>query len=326
MSLRIIHDCDPGNDDALAILVASGHPGLELAAVTTGAGHLEAHRTARNAAITLSFARPVPVAAGAVGPLVRDRLVAGVLDQTSALDPERLDLPALPLDPRHSVELMADTLRAADRTTIVCTGPLTNLAMLLRAHPELSSRIERVVLLGGAWGLGNKTAAAEWNMLCDPEAAAIVFASGLPVRLIPLDVTPQLGIDADLAGETGAIGSAMAAFAAELLQSLVLTFKPGLLGPALMPLNDPVAPLLAAEPALARWAPARIEMELAGRHSYGRTVIDFACRAGLPANCEVAIGLDAPALRRSFLDALRRLATFHPFNSETSTWHNPAAS
>ncbi|MCO6052193.1 nucleoside hydrolase [Mesorhizobium sp. RP14(2022)] len=316
MNLRIIHDCDPGNDDALAILVASGHSGLELAAVTTGAGHLEAHRTARNAAITLSYARPVPVSAGAVGPLVRERLVAGVLDQTSALDPERPDLPAVPLDPRHSVELMADTLKAANKTTIVCTGPFTNLAMLLRAYPDLASRIERVVSLGGAWGLGNKTAAAEWNMLCDPEAAAVVFGSGVPIRLVPLDVTPELGIDADLAGEVESMGGPMAGFAAELLHSLVLTFRPGLLGPTLMPLNDPVAPLLAAEPALARWAPARVEVELAGRHTYGRTVVDFACRAGMPANCEVAIGLDPRALRRAFLDALRRLASSSS-NSET---------
>ncbi len=311
MSLRIIHDCDPGNDDALAILVAAGHEKLDLAAVTTGAGHLAGERTARNAAITMGFAAPVavPVSAGATVPLVRERLIAGVLDHQSALDPERPDLPAVPLDPRHSVDLMADTLDAADRTTIVTTGPLTNLALLLRRRPDLAGRIERIVTLGGAWGLGTKTAAAEWNILCDPEAAAIVFASGVPLLLVPLDVTPELGIDDRLADEVEAIGGAMATFAAELLRSLVVTFRPGLFAPPFMPLNDPLAPLLAAQPDLARTVPARVDVELAGRHTYGRTVIDFANRTGQPANCEVAIGLDAPRLRAAFLSALRRLAS-----------------
>ncbi len=311
MRRRIIHDCDPGNDDALAILVAAGHAGLDLVAVTTGAGHLDGGRTARNAARTMAFTGPlaVPVSAGAMDPLVRDRMIAGILDLETGLDPERPDLPEVDLDRRHSVELMADTLRGADRTTIVTTGPLTNTATLLRTDPSCKDRIERIVALGGAWGLGNKTAAAEWNILCDPEAASIVFSSGLDITLIPVDAAAEVGIDGSLADEVEFLGGNMSAFAAELLRSLVSTFRPGLLSPEFMPLNDPTAPLVAADPGLARTVPARVDVELAGKFTYGRTVVDFAGRTGLPANCDVVIGFDAAATRAAFIGALKQLAS-----------------
>ncbi|PSJ64694.1 nucleoside hydrolase [Kumtagia ephedrae] len=309
MTSPILHDCDPGNDDALAILVAAGHAGLDLRAVTTGAGHLAWERTARNAAITVarSGRRGIPVAAGAQAPLVRERLIAGVLDLESALDPNRPDLEAVGLDRRHSAELIAETARKG-ATTIVTTGPLTNLAMALRREPELSDQIQRIVTLGGAWGLGNKTAAAEWNILCDPEAAAIVFGAGIPVTLIPVDGAANAGITPSLITSTEAIGGPVGSFAAELLRSLVSTFQPGLFGPDHMPLNDPVAPLVAADPTLARLVPARVDVELAGKFTYGRTVIDFAGRAGRPPNADVVIGLDEERVHRAFVDAIARLA------------------
>jgi len=310
MSKSIILDCDPGNDDALGILVAAGHAELELKAVTTGAGHLAGDRTARNGAITVAVSgrRDVPVSAGATGPLVRERLIAGVLDQTSALDPERPDLPSMPFDSRHSADLIAELVATGVASTIVTTGPLTNLAMALRRHPDLAGRIERIVTLGGAWGLGNKTAAAEWNVLCDPEAAAIVFGAGIPVTLIPIDVGVDAGITETLIADTEAIGGRIGAFAGELLRSLVLTFRPGIFGPAHMPLNDPVASLVAADPALARTVPARVDIELAGKFTYGRTVVDFAGRSGLPANADIVTSLDGPAVHRAFVGALDRLA------------------
>jgi inosine-uridine nucleoside N-ribohydrolase len=310
MSKAIVLDCDPGNDDALAILVAAGHAGLDLKAVTTGAGHLAGDRTARNGAIAVAVSgrRDVPVSAGATGPLVRERLIAGVLDQASALDPERPDLPSVPLDGRHSADMIAELVSTGTATTIVTTGPLTNLALALRRHPGLAGRIERIVTLGGAWGLGNKTAAAEWNVLCDPEAAAIVFGAGIPLTLIPIDVGAEAGITGALIAGAEAIGGRIGAFAGELLRSLVGTFRPGIFGPAHMPLNDPVAPLVAADPALARTIPARVDIELAGKFTYGRTVIDFAGRSGLPANAEVVTALDGAGIHRAFVAALERLA------------------
>ena len=310
MTLPIILDCDPGNDDALAILVAAGHAGLDLRAVTTGAGHLAHDRTARNGAIAV-FATgrgDVPVAAGAEGPLVRERLIARVLDLESALDPERPDLDAVELNPRHSAELIAENVQEGSVATIVTTGPMTNLAMALRRYPDISGKIGSVVSLAGARGQGNKTAAAEWNILCDPEAAAIVVGAGIPLTLVPIDVGPQAVITDRLIADAEAIGGTVGSFSAELLRSLVMTFRPGVFGPACMPLNDPVAPLVAAEPQLAQTVPARVEIELSGKFTYGRTVIDFACRTGEPANADIVIGLDSKRAHEALIEAISRLA------------------
>src|SRR5690606_20613422 len=146
----------------------------------------------------------------------------------------------------------------------------------------------------------------------DPEAAAIVFSAGIPVTLIPIDVGAEAGITEALIGDTEAVGGRVGAFAAELLRSLVLTFRPGVFGPAHMPLNDPVAALVAADPSLARTVRARVDVELAGKHTYGRTVIDFAGRSSLPANADVVISLDGAGLHRAFVAALARLAASHP--------------
>ena len=304
--ISVLIDCDPGNDDALGILAALGSPGLTVRAITTGAGHLAADRTARNGAIAVAMAGAghVPVHRGVAQPLVRERLIARVLDLASALDPERPDLPAAPLAPASSAEAIVAVAEASEGLTVVTTGPLTNLALALRLRPATASNIERIVTLGGAWGLGNKTAAAEWNVLCDPDAAAIVLGAGIPLTLIPIDAAVQVVIDDDLLVAVERGGGPVSAFAAELLRSLRSTFTPGLFGPADMPLNDPLAALVAAEPALCRTVPARVEIELAGRHTYGRTVIDFAGRSGLAPNCDVAIAFDVPATRRAFVSAL----------------------
>jgi inosine-uridine nucleoside N-ribohydrolase len=311
MSLPIILDCDPGNDDALGIFVAAGHAAIDLRAVTTGAGHLASDRTARNAAITLHLSgrSNIPIGAGALNPLVRERMIAGVLDMASALDPERPDLEGQDLDPRHSMDLITQTVLSGGATTIVTTGPLTNLAMALRHTPEITATLERIVMLGGSWGLGNKTAAAEWNILCDPEAAHVVLGAGIPITMLPIDALSPVGITPELIECTHAIGGPVGSFATELLQSLVTTFRPGsTMAPKFMPLNDPVASLVAAQPELAQTQPARVDIELTGRHTYGRTVVDFGLRGDAVANVDVVTQLDCDRTLDTFIDALTRLA------------------
>jgi inosine-uridine nucleoside N-ribohydrolase len=312
VTISVLHDCDPGNDDALCILVALGSPRLSIAAVTTGAGHLDANRTALNAAITLSVAgaNTIPVTRGALAPLVRERLIAGVLDLQNALDPERPDLPAVPIDETMtSAEKIADLAARTPGLTIVTTGPFTNLALALRNRPSIAAKLTRIVALGGAWGLGNKTAAAEWNVLCDPEAASIVFGAGVPITLLPIDATAQVMIDEALVEAVAALRGRSARFATELLRSLRATFiGGGPFAPTDMPLNDPLAMLVAAEPALVRTIAARVDVELVGRFTYGRTVMDFAGKSGMPPNCEVALQFDVAATRLAFLRALTRLS------------------
>jgi inosine-uridine nucleoside N-ribohydrolase len=310
MTLLVVHDRDPGNDDALPILAAFGSPTIDLRAVTTGAGHLAADRTARNAAIIVAAAgrSDVPVTRGVEGPLVRERLIAQVLDFERGLDPERNDLPAASVDARvTSAGTIARLATDEPGLIVVTTGPLTNLALALRNAPAIAPRLGGVVMLAGAWGLGNKTAAAEWNVLCDPEAAAIVFGCGALVTLIPIDAAAEVTIDDALVGMPRAVGGRIGALAAELLASLRSTFRPGPFGPSDAPLNDPLAILLTSNPALARRLPARVEIELAGRHTYGRTVVDFAERSPLGPNCEVAVEFDVEATRRAFIDALAAL-------------------
>ena len=272
MKRPILLDCDPGNDDALGMLIACGSPNLALTAVTTGAGHHSHDRTARNAAITLAAAKAnhIPVTRGAEGPLVRERLIAQTLDMERGLDRERKDLAATTIEPKTtSAEMIANVAMAGEPLTIVTTGPLTNLALALRTCPAMAPKLQRIVMLCGAWGLGNKTAPAEWNVLCDPEAAAIVFACGGPVTLVPIDAASRVTIDGELVKAVATQGSAVASFAIELLQSLRSTHRAGVFGPPDMPLNDPLAPLVATHAGLVRTASARVDVELAGRHTYG---------------------------------------------------------
>jgi len=308
--IDLIHDCDPGNDDAVAILAALGHENLNLLAVTTGAGHLAADRTARNAAITVAAAFPasVPVSAGSPGPLLRERLIARLLDMESGLDPERPDLAAVPLDAMHSVDRLAHELRRHPGLTVVATGPLTNLALLIRRYPDEAARIGRIVTLSGAWGLGTKTASAEWNILCDPEAAAIVYGAGIPLTMVPVDASGLVPIDEALISAVAEIKGPAAALAAELLRSLTRTFFPGVLTPSEPPLHDPCAILVAAEPGIARSVPARVEVDTAPGINYGRTVVDFAARTGKPNNCDVVVEFDVAKTHACLIEALRRLA------------------
>jgi inosine-uridine nucleoside N-ribohydrolase len=308
--IDIVHDCDPGNDDALGILAALGHPKLNLLAVTTGAGHLAADRTAVNGTIAVAAARPkvVPVSAGSARPLLRERLIARILDMENGLDPERHDLQRVSLDRQHSVDRIAAEANSHPGLTVVATGPLTNLALALRRYPELVGKIGRIITLSGAWGLGTKTAAAEWNILCDPEAAAIVYGAGIQITMIPVDASGTVPITQALIDRMAVLPGPAAALAAELLASLVTTYRPGVMVPPEMPLHDPCAILLAAAPDIAKTAPARVDVETAPGLNYGRTVVDFARRTDRPDNCEVVISFDVEATHVALLDAIGALS------------------
>jgi inosine-uridine nucleoside N-ribohydrolase len=308
--IDLLHDCDPGNDDAVAILAALGHPALNLLAVTTGAGHLAADRTAVNGAIAVAAAHPkrVPVSAGSREPLLRERLIARILDMENGLDPERPDLARVELDPLHSVDRIAAAAAAHPGLRVVTTGPLTNLALAIRRYPELRERIGRIVTLGGAWGLGTKSAAAEWNILCDPEAAAIVYGSGIPITMVPVDASGTVPITSGLIDRIAALPGPAARLAAELLASLLTTYRPGVLVPPEMPLHDPCAILVAADPAIAKTAPARVDVETGQGLNYGRTVVDFAGRTDRPVNCDVVISFDVAATHDALVDALAALS------------------
>src|SRR4051794_24780161 len=190
----VILDGDPGHDDALAILLALASPRLEVLAVTTVSGNANLERTTRNAlrVLTLLGRTDIPVAAGAERPLRRDPWLPVSVHGESGLDGAELPEPTTPARPESAVELIASLLRASPApVTLVPTGPLTNIALLLRAAPTIRDRIAAISLMGGGIGIGNTTAVAEFNVWQDPEAAAVVFESGIPLAMAGLDVTHQ---------------------------------------------------------------------------------------------------------------------------------------
>ena len=185
MAQPIIFDCDPGHDDAIALVLALASPELDVKAVTSSAGNQTPDKTLRNVLrmLTLLKRTDIPVAGGALKPLMRELIIADNVHGESGLDGPALPEPGFTPQSCTAVELMAKVLReSAEPVTLVATGPQTNVALLLNSHPELHSKIARIVIMGGAMGLGNWTPSAEFNIFVDPEAAEIVFQSGLPAR------------------------------------------------------------------------------------------------------------------------------------------------
>ena len=192
---KVVVDCDPGHDDAIALMLAHGSPEIDLLAVTTVAGNQTLEKVTHNARVVATVAgiTGVPIAAGADRPMVRAPRTAPSIHGETGLDGPVLPDPQVPLDPRPAVDLIIETVLAHDpgAVTLVPLGPLTNIAYALRRHPPLVDLVAGVVLMGGGYSKGNVTAAAEFNIYCDPEAAQIVFSAGWPVTQVGLDLTHQ---------------------------------------------------------------------------------------------------------------------------------------
>ncbi|MGH2516418.1 MAG: nucleoside hydrolase, partial [Ktedonobacterales bacterium] len=221
-------DCDPGHDDAIAILLAAHAPTLQLEAITTVAGNQTLEKTSRNALRICGFAgiTTVPIAAGMDRPLVRELRTAASIHGESGLDGPLLPDPSLTLAPIHAVDLMIELLLAsAGDLTIVATGPLTNIATAMRREPRIVPRIQHIVLMGGAIGLGNWTPAAEFNIYVDPEAADLVFRCGRPITMIGLDVTHQALATPRVRARIRTLGSPVALLVDELLGYFAGTYR-----------------------------------------------------------------------------------------------------
>jgi inosine-uridine nucleoside N-ribohydrolase len=298
----LILDCDPGHDDAVALLLALASPEAELVGVTTVAGNQTLEKTTANALRVLEFAGrgDVPVAAGAGRPLVRERIVAANVHGETGLDGPDLPPPAGRPLAEHAVEFLAANVAGR---TLVPTGPLTNVALLLALHPD--ARLERIVLMGGAIGEGNTTPAAEFNIWADPEAARRVFESGIDVTMVGLDVTHQAIVTPEIQEELRGVGRA-GTFVAELVDfySRFHAERYPELGGS--PMHDPVALAYALRPELLEVRRARIEVDCTWGLGRGRTNVDFRGRAGEP-NASVAVGIDSEGFLAFLLDRIRSL-------------------
>ena len=307
---KIILDCDPGHDDAIALLLAHGSPDVELVAVTAVAGNAPVERTIRNA---LSVARVaglagIPFAAGASRPLVRRAQYAPTIHGDSGLEGPELLEPAAAPDPRHAVQLIIDEVMAHEpgEITLVPTGALTNIALAARLEPRIVPRVREVVLMGGGVHVGNWNATSEFNIIIDPEAAHIVFNEDWPLTMVGLDVTHQaLATDA-VRARIAAIGTAPARFVGELLDYFGETYRREQ-GFAYPPVHDPVAVAYVADPAVLHVVRAPLDVELSGILTLGMTVADL--RAPAPPDCrsQVSLGIDQDRFWELVVDALERI-------------------
>jgi inosine-uridine nucleoside N-ribohydrolase len=294
---KIILDVDPGHDDAMAILLASASPAIDLLAITTVAGNQTLPKTTLNARRVCSRAgiHGIPVAAGCDRPLVREQRVAENIHGESGLEgPTFAGEPDVPLDPRHAVDLIIELLMASDGDVmLVPTGPLTNIGMAMRREPRIVPKIRHISLMGGAWGFGNQTPSAEFNILVDPEAARIVFESGAPITMCGLELTHQAKATPDIIQRFADLHTPLGDFAVEMLRFFASTYRKmhGFDGP---PLHDPTAVAWVIDPSMVETQPAHVDIETHAEFSYGRTVVDLHDVLGLPKNVLVATKLDVP--------------------------------
>ena len=294
MPTRIILDCDPGHDDAVAILLALASPELEVVGITTVAGNATIEHVTENALRLLALARrpEVPVAAGASHPLLGPLRTAPHVHGPSGL--EGADLPEPVSEPlaEDAVAFMARQLDEADvPLTLVPTGPLTNVGLLLRERPDLAARIAHICLMGGAVGEGNVTPSAEFNIWGDPEAADIVFRSGVPITMIGLDVTHKaILLDEErlaMAATGGNVSRVMAA-----LLDYYQGFHRRVYGWNGGPIHDAVAVAHVAHPGLVTTVRTNVVVELTGEHTRGRTVADLRGVTDREPNADVGIDID----------------------------------
>ncbi|MCQ4169447.1 MULTISPECIES: pyrimidine-specific ribonucleoside hydrolase RihA [Hafnia] len=303
MSLPIILDCDPGHDDAIALILALASPELELKAVTTSAGNQTPDKTLRNALriLTLLQRSDIPVAGGAVKPLMRELIIADNVHGESGLDGPDLPEPNFAPQTCNAVELIAQTLRASQQpVTVVATGPLTNIALLLTSHPELHAKISRIVIMGGAAMLGNWTPAAEFNIYVDPEAAEIVFQSGLPIVMAGLDVTHRAQIMSEDIERFRHLSNPVADVVADLLDFFMEYHKQEKWGFQGAPLHDPCTIAWLIKPEIFTCVDRWVGVETQGKYTQGMTVVDYYSLTANQPNTTVMMDVD----RQAFVDLL----------------------
>jgi inosine-uridine nucleoside N-ribohydrolase len=300
-------DGDPGHDDMLAIFLAAKH--LEVVGVTTVSGNQSLPKVTRNARAVLELGdlTHIPLAAGMARPLVNDPVWAPEIHGQTGLDGVDLPEPTVELLPQHAVDFIIEQSHEHPGLTIVATGPLTNVAAAFIKDPTLGERLDCISIMGGSLTYGNSTAAAEFNIWVDPEAADVVFRSGVPMKMFGLNVTRQASATKTEIGRIADLGTPFAKTVAELLEFYRSSLE-NVFGLAGASLHDPLAVATFIRPELFELRPMHVAIELNGKHTRGMTVCDYrripgtgdrlggqeAIEQNAVPNCEVAVGIDVP--------------------------------
>lgn len=309
---KIILDCDPGHDDAMALLMALAAENIELLAVTTSAGNQYPEKTFQNAKKLLALAKreDIPVAMGAPKPIRRELIIAEEIHGESGLDGAHLPEPTAPALTISANDLMAKILKESDeKIAIVATGPLTNVAIFLLSHPELKDKIELISFMGGACFGGNITPHAEFNIYVDPEAADVVVKAGVPVAMFGLDVTLKAQLFPQDVKEIRAIANPVATTMADLLDFFNLTTtvpfwaEEGHVEGIHM--HDPCAMAYIIDPSIFKMYQMHVEVETGDLMSRGSTVVDYQNVFGKEKNVSVSFGLDLAKFKKLVMNTMK---------------------
>lgn len=303
---HIILDCDPGHDDAIALILALSSEKLKLHGVCVSAGNQTLEKTIQNAKNILNFVNVnLPVCAGASKPLFRELEIAPSVHGETGLDGPVLEKSSQETSPLSASEFIKETINKLDgqKLTLVATGPLTNVAAFLLTHPELKEFIEEIVIMGGSVVGGNWSAGAEFNILVDPEAAHIVFNSGINIVMAGLDVTHKALMYPENIEELRMMKSPVAVLVAELLDFFILFHQEqGFKG---APLHDPCAVLYLMNPDLFTTKQMWVDIEVDGEYTTGATVADQFGVLGKQPNTVVMLDVDQPAFFSEILKSMK---------------------
>ena len=278
MAKKIILDCDPGHDDAVAILLAVGNPNIDLVGVTTVGGNQSLDKVTYNARAVLekAHATDISVHAGCDRPIVREQEVAASIHGESGLDGVELPEPTRPLEEGHAVNWIIETIMSNEPGTItlVPTGPLTNIAMAVRLEPRIVERVKEVVLMGGGCHVGNWSAVAEFNIKVDPEAAHIVFNEQWPITMVGLDLTHQALCTPAVQQRIEGVGTDLGMFVSGLMDFFRKTYQDNqdFIDP---PVHDPCAVAYLIDPEVVQTRRCPVDVEIKGELTLGMTVADL---------------------------------------------------
>jgi purine nucleosidase len=302
---KVILDCDPGHDDALAMLLAYAHPSIDLLAVTTVAGNQILQKVTQNArkVMTVAGIRNVLLAAGADRPLVNTIDPGEYIHGVTGLDGYDFPEPTVPVDKRHAIDLIIDLCHANDKITLIPTAPLTNIALALRKDPTIVPKIEEIVLMGGGTERGNRQPLAEYNIWQDPEAADIVFRSGSPVTMIGLNLTHQAKATPEVVRRIQALNNEVSRMVVGLIEFFRSTYAKHFRFDA-PPIHDACAVARVIDPEIVKCEFVNVVMELKGAYTYGATVCDMDGITGRKPNMNVATVLDQKKFWELMIGAL----------------------
>ncbi len=308
---RIVLDTDPGIDDALAILLALASPEVELAALTVIGGNCSLAEAVRNGldVLALGGAAHIPVVAGVERPLIRPPLTAPETHGNTGLGYARLPLsPALPAA-EHAVDrLIAEIMAAPGEVTLVAVGPLTNVAMAIRKEPRIVTAVRELIIMGGALRAdGNVTPLAEFNIYVDPHAAHIVLHSGMPIILVPWDITKDILLTQADVERLLRVGGPIPQFIADATR-FYIEFHLEYFGWAGCSINDPAALVLVFQPDLARLQAIYVDVEINSETTMGKTIGDFLGVTKRPPNVQLVTAFDSERFVALFLDRMETLA------------------